>query len=167
MLLLDNREVREGWQALKDHVHGLFSKHDCDVKSSRRWDERRLAYPIRQAQRATYLLMYVEAEAAGVDALRRDLRFDEKVIRDLVLRCEQIPEDAYEPEEAFDETAVPLGDAPAEPEYDEGDEESEGDGGGDGEKSGEGAGDEPKASSEGEPEGDPGDNDGNEEEKDS
>jgi len=116
MLLLDNREVREGWQALKDHVQGLFTKHGCDVKSARRWEERRLAYPIKHHQRATYLLMYMEADSEQLATLRRDLQFDEKVIRDLVLRCEAIPEDAYEPEEAFDESAVPIEDIVAAPE---------------------------------------------------
>ena len=56
MCLLDNREVRKGWQPLKETVVGMFKKHGAEMLSARRWDERRLAYPIRGQQRATYLL---------------------------------------------------------------------------------------------------------------
>ena len=112
MLLLDNREVRTGWDELKGHVAGIFGKHGIEVKSSRRWDERRLAYPIKRQQRATYLLMYLSAEPAKITAVRRDLQFDEKVLRDQIMACEQIPEDAFEPEEAFDHTAVQIEEEP-------------------------------------------------------
>ena len=53
MCLLDNREVRKGWESLKEAIAGLFTKHDAKVLSSRRWDERRLAYPIGGQNRAT------------------------------------------------------------------------------------------------------------------
>ena len=42
MLLLDNREVKRGWEELKTSVNGLFEKHGAEVVSARRWDERRL-----------------------------------------------------------------------------------------------------------------------------
>ena len=41
MCLLDNRDVRQGWQALKDNVATMFSKHGGEIVSARRWQERR------------------------------------------------------------------------------------------------------------------------------
>ena len=38
MCLLDNAEVRKGWEPLKEAVAGLFTKHEAKVLSNRRWD---------------------------------------------------------------------------------------------------------------------------------
>lgn len=112
MCLLDNREVRKGWQALKDSVAGLFTKHGAQILSARRWDERRLAYPIKGQQRATYLLAYLKADTQQVAGIRRDLQFSDSVLRSLVLSCEEIPQSAYEPEAEFDINAIPVDDSP-------------------------------------------------------
>ncbi|MHC4919357.1 MAG: 30S ribosomal protein S6, partial [Planctomycetota bacterium] len=85
MCLLDNREVRQGWQALKDAVAGMFTKHGADIVSARRWEERRLAYPVKHQQRGTYLLVYFNGEPEMITPLRRELELSEPVMRNLVL----------------------------------------------------------------------------------
>lgn len=112
MCLLDNREVRKGWQPLKDSVSGLFTKHGAQILSARRWDERRLAYPIDGQQRATYLLAYLKADTQAIAGIRRDLQFSDVVMRSLVLSCEEVPQSAYEPEAEFDVNAIPVDDSP-------------------------------------------------------
>ena len=106
MVLVNNQEVRKGWQACKQHVIDVFAKHKAEVVSARRWDERRLAYPIKGQQRATYLLVYFKAEHLVPAAIRRDLDFSDTVLRHLILQCEEVPADAHEPEAAFDEARV-------------------------------------------------------------
>ena len=116
MLLLDNREVKKGWDELKTRVNGLFDKHGAEVLSARRWDERRLTFPIKRQQRATYLLMYFNADAPQVQAIRRDMEFSEAVLRNFVISCEKIPEAAFEPEDSFDiESIGGIDDEPAAP----------------------------------------------------
>ena len=112
MCLLDNREVKSGWQPLKDSVATVFTKHGAEMISARRWDERRLAYPIKGQQRATYLLTYFKADTQQLGAIRRDLMFKEEVLRSLVLAVEEVPQHAFEPEAAFDVNAIPADDAP-------------------------------------------------------
>ena len=132
MCLLDNREVRQGWQALKDAVTGMFQKHGAEIVSARRWNERRLAYPIKHQQRGTYLLVYFEGEPDVITPLRRELELSEVVLRNLVLTCDKVPEEASEPEEAFDESQVQVEDVyqapppPAAPPADETAEEGKG-----------------------------------------
>lgn len=116
MLLLDNREVRNGWQSLKDSVAGLFTKHGAEIVSSKRWDERRLAYPIKGQQRGTFLLTYAKCDTQQLAGIRRDLQFNESVMRSLLTLCEEVPQSAFEPEAAFDHTAVAIDDSPSEPE---------------------------------------------------
>ncbi|MCA8973230.1 MAG: 30S ribosomal protein S6 [Planctomycetes bacterium] len=107
MCLLDNREVRNGWQALKDAVAGIFTKHGAEVLSSRRWDERRLGYPMKGQLRGTYLLLYFKAPTGALTGIRRDLQFAEYVLRFLTMQCDEVPETAYEPEADFDVSAIP------------------------------------------------------------
>lgn len=115
MCLLDNREVRKGWQPLKDAITALFTKHGAKILSSRRWDERRLAYPMQGQQRGTYLLIYFAVDTQNVAAIRRDLQFNESLLRWLVVDCAEVPQAAYEPEADFDVNAIPADDAPPPP----------------------------------------------------
>ena len=112
MCLLDNREVRKGWDPLKSAVNGMFTKHGAEMLSSKRWDERRLTYAIRGQQRATYLLSYFKANTQQIAGIRRDLQFSDVVLRSLVLACDEVPPTAYEPEVAFDVNAIPNEEAP-------------------------------------------------------
>jgi ribosomal protein S6 len=112
MCLLDNREVRNGWQTLKDSVLAHFTKHGAKILSGRRWDERRLAYPMKGQNRGTYLLVYFSADTQSLTAIRRDLQFREAVLRSMLLDCVEVPQDAYEPEADFDVNAIPADDAP-------------------------------------------------------
>jgi len=112
MCLLDNREVRKGWDALKNAVSGQFTKHGAKILSSRRWDERRLAYPIKGQHRGTYLLVYFSADTNAVALIRRDMQFNEALLRIMLLEVEEVPQGAYEPEAAFDVNTIPSDDAP-------------------------------------------------------
>ncbi len=134
MCLLDNREVRKGWEPLKEAVAGLFTKHEAKVLSNRRWDERRLAYPINGQLRATYLLLYFAADTQTLPAIRRELEFSESMLRYMITECDDIPGDAYEPEAEFDVNAIPEDDAPdveEEPAAEEASEDASGDASGD------------------------------------
>jgi ribosomal protein S6 len=84
MFLLDNQVVRADWNAVKAAVTGTLAKHGAKVLTARRWDERRLAYPIRGRKRGTYLLAYFEQDAHGTQSVRRDLEIDERVLRYLI-----------------------------------------------------------------------------------
>ena len=130
MVLLDNREVKKGWQNLKTEICGFFEKHGADVKSARRWDERRLAYPVQRQLRGTYMLVYFESDTGVLSAIRRDLDYYEPCLRHLTQVCEQVPESAFEPEAEFDESAVRVEDTGTmreqSAEEDEGEEAPEG-----------------------------------------
>lgn len=91
MYLLDNNAVRAGWKEAKAATTALVEKHHGKVLSARRWEERKLAYTIRQRRRGTYLLSYVEIGPADVAGLRRELDLTESVLRYLILSTESVP----------------------------------------------------------------------------
>jgi small subunit ribosomal protein S6 len=105
MFLLDNQAVREDWKSAKALVTDALSKHGAAVRTARRWDERKLAYPIARRQRGTYLLSWFDADPAALTDLRRDLDLSERVLRYLILSSDGLPEgemDLSEAENAAD-----------------------------------------------------------------
>ncbi len=92
MFLLDNEVVRADWQKAKSVVADTLTKHGADVLTARRWNERKLAYPIKGRKRGTYLLAYYDISADGIEGLRRDLELSEAVTRYLLLRTDKVPE---------------------------------------------------------------------------
>jgi ribosomal protein S6 len=117
MFLLDNQVVREDWSKAKGIVTATLEKHGGRVLAARRWDERKLAYPIGRKNRATYLIAYFEIGGAAMPAMRRDFELNERVLRYQVLARETMPENeaelaAAEQAEGFAVPAPPPDDAP-------------------------------------------------------
>jgi ribosomal protein S6 len=69
-------------------VTDLLEKHGAKVHKQEVWDERKLAYEIKGHKRGVYLLVYFEMPGDNVDALRREGRITESVLRQLVIRIE-------------------------------------------------------------------------------
>ncbi len=101
MLLLDNREVKKGWDGLKEIVDGVFKKHGAEIIVAKRWDERKLAYEIKKQRRATYYLAYIKAAPDSLAQMNFDLKLSEPILRHLILKVDEIPAEAYEPEKEF------------------------------------------------------------------
>ena len=117
MYLIDNNAVRAGWKEAKAAATGLIEKHGGKVLSARRWDERKLAYTIKQRRRGTYMLAYGEIPGPGVATLRRELDLTESVLRYLILQVESVPQQELEltraeSEAGFVVPAPPTEDAP-------------------------------------------------------
>ncbi|MFN0006366.1 MAG: 30S ribosomal protein S6 [Planctomycetota bacterium] len=91
MFLLDNQVVREDWKKAKAIITDTLKKHGANVVSARRFDERRLAYPIRRRRRATFCLAFYEMSGEHLNPLRRDLELNENVLRYLILAKESVP----------------------------------------------------------------------------
>jgi small subunit ribosomal protein S6 len=91
MFLLDNAVVREDWKKAKAVVTDTLEKHGATVKSTRRWDERKLAYPIRSKNRGTFLMCYFEMGNEHIAPMRREFELNERVLRYLILRAEAVP----------------------------------------------------------------------------
>ncbi len=53
------------------------------------WGRRQLAYPINKIHKAHYVLMNIEADKETIDELENAFRFNDAVIRDMVLRCKK------------------------------------------------------------------------------
>jgi small subunit ribosomal protein S6 len=53
------------------------------------WGRRQLAYPIDKIHKAHYVLMNVEATQAVMDEMATNFRYNDAVLRNLVIRCDE------------------------------------------------------------------------------
>ena len=84
------------------------------------WGRRRMAYPIGRTIDADYVVSRVELDPSGVAPLEATLRIDEKVLRFLVVRADELPvpppprEPRQMPQQAGEAAAPVEAAAPAE-----------------------------------------------------
>lgn len=111
MFLLDNEEVRKGFNQSKDWIQACLEKHNIDVKVLRLWGERALAYPIGTRKRATYLLGWLEASGEAVNEAKREMYLVGPAFRIMFLRADEIPAEEMEfGIEKLDDSAVEVPD---------------------------------------------------------
>jgi small subunit ribosomal protein S6 len=82
--------VASMWDDLTKNLHGLLERHGADVVGITRWDERKLAYPVKKERRGTYVLSFFTlTDPSTLAAIEHDARLDENILRLLVVRADQ------------------------------------------------------------------------------
>jgi small subunit ribosomal protein S6 len=88
MFLLDTNKVSGDVPAAAKQLHGIFERNQAEVLASRPWDERRLAYPIKNHKKGLYYLTYVRTEGKNLINIGRDVGLNEMVLRSMVLKID-------------------------------------------------------------------------------
>jgi small subunit ribosomal protein S6 len=107
MFLLDTNKVSNDVPAAVQKIHTMLEKNHAEILASRPWDERRLAYPIKNHKKGLYYLTYFRTEGKNVIGIEHDCALNEAIIRMLVIH---VDEKLVEPMLAMarDEHAVAL-----------------------------------------------------------
>lgn len=76
-----------------DQVPGMIERYKGEVEKTggkihrlEDWGRRQLAYPIMKLHKAHYVLMNVEAEQSAIDNIEHNFRYNDAIIRNLVIR---------------------------------------------------------------------------------
>ena len=84
-----------------DQVPAMIEKYKASVEADggsvhrqEDWGRRQLAYPINKINKAHYVLMNVECSAKALEELETAFRFNDAVIRNMVMRCKTAITDA-------------------------------------------------------------------------
>jgi len=88
MFLVDSNRAGRDWAGITDHIHGIITRHGGEIVNSEKWDERKLAYPVKGHSRATYILIHFNGVPAKLQPMLRDLQLSDNVLRVLILRDE-------------------------------------------------------------------------------
>lgn len=73
--------------AMIERYQNLVKEGKGTVHRLEDWGRRQLAYPIDKVHKAHYILMNVECASSTIDELENIFRYNDAVIRNLVLRC--------------------------------------------------------------------------------
>jgi ribosomal protein S6 len=84
MFLLDNSRVKADAAECVNVVSEILKKHHGEIVRIERWDERKLAYEIRNQKRATYILAHFKMAPEKPGELRHDVNLNENFLRILV-----------------------------------------------------------------------------------
>jgi small subunit ribosomal protein S6 len=80
-------------KAAVSHVTEILERHNAEIVSLKKWDERRLAYDIRGNKRGVYLLVYFQAPANEMQKIERDFNLSERLLRSLIIRADHVSQD--------------------------------------------------------------------------
>lgn len=94
LILVEAGRAARDWEATRDEILEILPKHGATVRQATRYDERKLAYPVKGAKRGVYLLVYFDSDPEAIREIRGDLVLSEAVLRSQIIRMEtnEVPE---------------------------------------------------------------------------
>jgi len=96
MFLVDSAKAASDWDGINAAINKILERADAEIVSMRKWDDRRLAYPIRGTSRGTYMLCYFKAEGQKIQGIEKDVQLSENIIRVLILSTDQMTKEDIE-----------------------------------------------------------------------
>lgn len=75
--------------AMVERYSGLIKNSGGTIHRLEDWGRRQLAYPIRKLSKAHYILMNIECGEAALKELGDAFRFNDAVLRNLVIQCKE------------------------------------------------------------------------------
>jgi len=105
MFLMDPQTCSDAG-SMETEIRRILERAEAEVLICRAWEDRRLAYEIKGRRRGSYWLTYFKASPEKVLGIQRDVQLSEKILRALVLRCEQVPESELARQKAQAEKAA-------------------------------------------------------------
>jgi small subunit ribosomal protein S6 len=94
IVFLVHPDQSEQVNAMIDRYRSMIESSGGAIHRLEDWGRRQLAYPINKIHKAHYVLMNVECDSATLDELTSAFRFNDAVIRNLVMKREQADVDA-------------------------------------------------------------------------
>lgn len=89
IVFLVHPDQSEQVPAMVTRYEDIVKEHGGKVHRVENWGRRNLEYPINKVYKATYVLMNVETTKEAIEALETNFRFNDAVIRSLVMRVEE------------------------------------------------------------------------------
>lgn len=86
LFLFDANKFARDHDALPNAVQQMIEDQGGEVLVSRLWEERRLAYPIKNQRKGAYWLMYFRTDSQNITPLNRKCELQDGVLRQLILK---------------------------------------------------------------------------------
>ena len=94
VVFLVHPDQSEQVPAMVERYKGQIQEGGCQIHRLEDWGRRQLAYPINKIHKAHYVLMNIECGQDVLDELSSAFKFNDAVLRNMVLRREEAVTDA-------------------------------------------------------------------------
>lgn len=84
LFLLDPTKTATDLDGVRTQLHHMLEKYGAQILASRKWDDRKLTYPIKGHKKGLYYLTYFKADSKKIAELEHDFRLSEVILRHLV-----------------------------------------------------------------------------------
>jgi len=84
LFLLDPTKTATDMDGARAQLHQSLEKYGAEILASRKWDDRKLAYPIRGHKKGLYYLIYFRMDSRKIVELEHDFRLSEVILRHMV-----------------------------------------------------------------------------------
>jgi small subunit ribosomal protein S6 len=84
LILLDPTKVTTDVEAAKAQIHATLEKYGSEILVSRKWDDRKLAYPVDGHKKGLYYLLFFKVDSLKVTKIDHDFRLSETVLRHMI-----------------------------------------------------------------------------------
>ena len=89
VVFLVHPDQSEQVPAMIERYSSLISQHKGKIHRLEDWGRRPLAYPINKVMKAHYVLINIECDQATIDELGENFRYNDAVIRNMILRVDE------------------------------------------------------------------------------
>ena len=72
------------------HIREILDKADASVLTLHKWDDRKLAYPIRGQKRGLFIIALFRVPGSKITRIERDCNLSEQILRVLITRGEHM-----------------------------------------------------------------------------
>jgi small subunit ribosomal protein S6 len=96
LFLLNQQSVAADFAATVQYVRDAITATGAELLVVRKWDERKLAYPIQGQKRGVFLLIYFRGPVEKIVNIERDFKLSEHVLRSMIIRADHIGETELE-----------------------------------------------------------------------
>ena len=90
LFLLNQNALAADPAAVLAQVQEILNRSGAKVHVLRKWDERKLCYPISGQKRGTFFIAYFDVTPTAVAQIERDSNLSEVVLRAMILRAEHV-----------------------------------------------------------------------------
>src|SRR5215213_5539584 len=84
LILLDPTKTATDADGVKAQIHGTLEKYGAEILASRKWDDRKLAYPIGGHKKGVYHLAFFKVDTQKVTEIDHDFRLNEVILRHMI-----------------------------------------------------------------------------------
>jgi small subunit ribosomal protein S6 len=96
MFLIDSALAGSDWDGVNNTIKTILEKAGAEIVTTKKWDDRKLAYEIKGKGRGTYILCYFRVDGGKIKEIENAVKLSEQIMRVLILNAENMTSEDIE-----------------------------------------------------------------------